>query len=143
MERRDISQLIKMHKLYVDEQRRVLADKQRDVDVLMMEIAALQANLEIEKEKAAENGQGESHFTLGAFIENSLRKNEKLQRALSQKERVVEVERDKLSQMFEELKRYEIAQENWNVAYETFERKAEESAYDERAGQQHQRKTKE
>lgn len=131
----DVRTLIKMQKLYVDEQRRVLAARQAEADAIMMAIVTLQANLESEKARATE--QPDAVMMIGAYIRTTLHKHEQLQRSLSAKEREVEKERAKLSVLFEELKRYEIAQENWDAARREELAKRENLAYDEQAGQRH------
>lgn len=134
---KQLETLIKMHKFYVDEQRRVLGVKQAEADAIMMAIATLQANLEMEKERAAQTEEPEVLFSIGIYIKEQLKKNERLQLDLSAKEAEVAVERDKLSAMFEELKRYEIAQENWEEEQRMAEQKAENKVYDEQSGQRH------
>lgn len=134
---KQLETLIKMHKLYVDEQRRVLGVKQAEADAIMMAIATLQANLEMEKERAAQTQEQEVLFSIGIYIKEQLKKHERLQLDLSAKEAEVAVERDKLSAMFEELKRYEIAQENWLEEQRLAEQKAENKVYDEQSGQRH------
>lgn len=134
---RQLETLIKMHKFHVDEQRRVLAAKQAEADAIMMAIATLQANLEMEKERASQTEEQEVLFSIGVFIKEQLKKHERMQRDLSAKEAEVNVERDKLSMMFEELKRYEIAQENWEEEQRLAEQKAENKVYDEQSGQRH------
>ncbi|MDX1922976.1 MAG: hypothetical protein SFW65_07600 [Alphaproteobacteria bacterium] len=134
---KQLETLIKMHKLYVDEQRRVLGVKQAEADAIMMAIATLQANLEMEKERAAQTQEQEVLFSIGIYIKEQLKKHERMQLDLSAKEAEVAVERDKLSAMFEELKRYEIAQENWLEEQRLAEQKAENKVYDEQSGQRH------
>lgn len=134
---KQLETLIKMHKFHVDEQRRVLAAKQAEADAIMMAIATLQANLEMEKERASQTEEQEVLFSIGVYIKEQLKKHERMQRDLSAKEAEVNVEREKLSMMFEELKRYEIAQENWEEEQRLAEQKAENKVYDEQSGQRH------
>lgn len=138
---RQLETLIKMHKFFVDEQRRVLTEKQSEANSLMMAIAALQANMETEKERAAQREQQEGSFVLGAYINEQLKRHAKLQQDLSEKEREVELERQKLSLLFEELKRYEIAQKNWQEEQDALARKTETKTYDEQASNRHHRGT--
>ncbi|NDE91438.1 MAG: hypothetical protein EB059_09965 [Alphaproteobacteria bacterium] len=140
---RQLETLIKMHKLYVDEQRRILAAKQGEADAILMAIAALQANLEMEKERASQTDEADVLFSIGIYIKDQLQRHERMQRDLSAKEREVHTEREKLSVMFEELKRYEIAQENWENEQRKAEQTAENKVYDEQSGQRHHRKGEE
>ncbi len=134
---KQLETLIKMHKHYVDEQRRVLAGKQAEADAIMMAIATLQANLEMEKERASQTEEQEVLFSIGVYIKEQLKKHERMQRNLSAKEAEVHIEREKLSMMFEELKRYEIAQQNWEEEQRLAEQKAENKVYDEQSSQRH------
>ncbi len=134
---KQLETLIQMHKLYVDEQRRVLSVKLAEADAIMMAIATLQANLETEKERAAHSAEPEVSYSIGMYIKEQLKKNDRLQRALSEKEREVTAERNALSVMFEELKRYEIAQEHWIEEQRKAEQTAENKTYDEQSGQRH------
>jgi hypothetical protein len=135
---RDLHTLIKMQKLYLDQQRRVLAQKQEEADALTMAIATLQANLEMERLNADANEEGKALF--GTFVKSELIRQKKLQRSLARKEHEVEVEREKLSVLFEEFKRYEIAQENWDREQREEAMRRENLEYDEQAGQRHHRK---
>jgi flagellar export protein FliJ len=134
---RDVKTLIKMQKLYVDEQRRVLADKQRRVDAIEKAIADLIANMDFERQNEAASQEGA--FLLGAFIKKELARKHDLENALVIAKREIEVEREKLAQLFEELKRFEIVQENWDEEEKTQRRTEENLNYDEQAGTRHQR----
>jgi flagellar FliJ protein len=136
---RDVKTLIKMQKLYVDEQRKVLAARQREADALVEAIVDLKTNLEIEKKSEAAKREG--GFIVGAFIRKELNRQEDLEKALVQTNRVIEVEREKLSILFEEMKRYELIQENWDEEEEKKNKRLETIAYDEQAGTRHQRKS--
>ena len=140
---KQLETLIKMHKLNVDEQRRVLAAKQAEADAIMMAIAALQANLELEKERAAQSTEPEVIFSIGHYIKEQLKIHDRMQRDLSEKEREVNLERNKLALMFEELKRYEIAEQHWQEEQRLAEQKAENKVYDEQSGQRHHRRSEE
>jgi flagellar protein FliJ len=137
---RQLETLIKMHKLYVDEQRRVLAEKQMEADAITMAIVTLQTNMELEKEKAAEKQTEDSAFVFGAYIRDQLKRHLQLQRNLSIIERDVEKERDKLSLMFEELKRYETAQKTFEEEQRLAASKREDKLYDEQSSQRHHQK---
>lgn len=138
---RDVKTLIKMQKLFVDEQRRALAEKQRRADALSNAIIELQENLESEKKNEAAASK-EGSFILGAFIKKELHRRHEMEAALVITKREIEVEREKLSKLFEELKRFEIVQENWDEEDETKRRREENLTYDEQAGTRHQRKEK-
>jgi flagellar protein FliJ len=136
---RDVKTLIKMQKLYVDNQRKILAAKQREADALVEAIVELKANLE--NEKKGEAAKREGAFIMGAFIRKELHRQEDLEEALVKTNRMIEVEREKLSLLFEELKRYELIQENWDEEEKKKNERLETLAYDEQAGTRHQRKT--
>lgn len=140
---RQLETLIKMHKHHVDEQRRILAARQAEADAIIMAIAALQANLEMEKERAAQSDEPEITYSIGLYIKEQLKKHERMQRDLSAKEAEVNAEREKLSVMFEELKRYEIAQEHWLDEQRKAEQAAENKTYDEQSSQRHHKRGEE
>ncbi|HVY12954.1 MAG TPA: hypothetical protein VHB73_05255 [Alphaproteobacteria bacterium] len=134
---RDVQTLIKMQKLYVDEQRKVLAEKQRQADALHAALRDLEDNLEAEKK--GEGAHKEGSFLIGAFIRRELSRKEDLASALTQTRREIEVSREKLALLFEELKRFEIVQENWDEQAAAERLRNENAAYDEQAGTRHER----
>lgn len=140
MPARNIRTLIKLNKLHVDEQRRVLAIKQSEADALMATLAALQNEVEEEKNRAGRNE--DSAYAFGAYIAAALKQQDELQHRISAKEREVAVEREKLAVLYEELKRTEIAQENWDREFAEAEALKEVKETDERASDLHQRKEK-
>ncbi|MBI3420007.1 MAG: hypothetical protein HY053_07750 [Proteobacteria bacterium] len=132
---RDVKTLIKMQKLYVDAQRKVLAARQRKADALQAAIAELRARVESEKKNHA--AQKEGGFIFGAFLRKEIDRHEDLQKALVLANREIDVEREKLAVLFEELKRYEIIQENWDEEARAEEARVETIDYDEQAGMRH------
>jgi chromosome segregation ATPase len=137
---RNIRTLIKLNKLHVDEQRRVLAIKQNEADALMAALAALQNEVEEEKNRAGRNE--ETAYVFGAYIAAALEKQDELQHKISAKEREVAVEREKLAALYEELKRVEITQKKWDTEFAEAEAQKEIRETDERASDLHQRKEK-
>lgn len=129
---RDVKTLIKMQKLYVDEQRKVLAVKLREADALQAGLVDLAEHLESEKKNPA--AQKEGAFIMGAFLRKEITRREELQAALQQTNREIDVEREKLAVLFEELKRYEIIQDNWDREARAEEARQETLTYDEQAG---------
>lgn len=134
---KNLQTLIKMHKLYVDEQRRVLAHKTAEANAIDEAIALLLQTLEEEKARATE--QDEGNLLLGAFIGNTLKQLEKLQERRIAKEKEVVLEHDKLASMFEELKRYEIAYETALEERKEVANRKENQTYDEQSSQRHAR----
>ncbi len=132
---RDFHTLIKVQKFHLDQQRQVLAARQAEADAIIMAIAMLQANLETEKARAAANP--EANINVGIFIKAELERHIRLQSDLSAKEREIDVEREKLALLFEELKRYEIAQETRDREARAEEEKQENFELDELGGQRH------
>jgi flagellar export protein FliJ len=137
---RDIHTLIKMQKLYVDEQRKVLAAKQREADSIVAALAAIATELENEKKTEAANKEG--GFILGAFIRRELDRKEELEGKLVLVNKEVDVEREKLAVLFEELKRYELIQENWDEEEQKRLDHQEKLVYDEQAGTRHHEREK-
>ncbi len=134
----DVTTLIKMQKLLVDDQRRVLAARQAEVDRIENDLRVLREGLEMEKHNPAALEEG--GYMLGPFIQAELEREEDLKEKLVSAVKVMEAEREKLATLFEELKRYEIVQENWEAEQEAGRSRTERITYDEQAGVQHRRR---
>lgn len=101
--------LIKLQKTYVDEQRVVLAKLQEQLQTIEDKIVAQHVLQEQQKELLHENP--DMGLTYGAFLEQQLKKKEALEKEKGVMEYAIELALDKLAGLFEEQKRYEIAQQ--------------------------------
>ncbi|HBM90370.1 MAG TPA: hypothetical protein DD400_00595 [Rhodospirillaceae bacterium] len=101
--------LIKLQKTYVDEQRVVLAKLQEQLQTIEDKIVAQHVLQEQQKELLHENP--DMGLTYGDFLEQQLKKKEALEKEKGVMEYAIELALDKLAGLFEEQKRYEIAQQ--------------------------------
>jgi hypothetical protein len=134
---KSLSTLIKWQKTHVDEQRVILAKLQEKLDAVEQAIA----DLEQEKlqEQASAKKNPEKAVTYGAYVKEAIRRGEMLQKQRWAVEEAVTGARDKLTELFEEQKRYEIAEANRIEIDEKKERQRETAELDEIGGVTHGR----
>lgn len=116
---KSLETLIKLQKTRVDEQRIHLSNLQDHLTAIENQIAELEITIVREQITAQENP--ESKLTYGAFIKASVQLGRELEKQRCVASDAVEVARNKLSDLFAEQKRYEVAEE----ARVEAERKAE------------------
>jgi flagellar export protein FliJ len=121
--------LIKLQKTRVDEQRQHLAKLQEAQDSIQNQIAELEIIKTREQISAQDNP--EARATYGAFLKANVTKGRELEKERQAVEIAVEIARDKLSELFEEQKRYEIAQASREEDDARAERRAERIDLDE------------
>ena len=135
---KSLATLIKLQKTYVDEQREQLAKLQAYVEAVRERIALLE--IEKAREQAAAEQEFAARQTYGAFLKGAIKRGQELDKELSAALQAVEIARDQLALLFEEQKRYEIAEEN-RLKAEAFEdNRREKSALDEVGSVSFQRK---
>ena len=138
---KSLSTLIQLQKTHVDEQRRHLARLQARLDAIVKEITELEIQKAREQIAAEENP--EARQTYGAFLKAAIKRGRDLEKSRMVAEAAVEVARDKLAELFEEQKRYEIAEEARVEAEAREERRQETIELDEVGGVTYQRKKNE
>lgn len=129
--------LIKFQKWKVDEQRRAVADAEAVAVRLNQAIENLVAEIEREKKVAEADPQSGLHFA--DYIKVSLDRKAALERQYKQALKAVDAARDVLRELFEELKRYEIAEEQRIEAEEREAARLEGLELDEIASQRFER----
>lgn len=137
---KSLDTLIKLQKTVVDEQRRMLADLQNIHDRIVAEIAALHAAREHE-EDVARCADIVEIVTLPQFLGDVKNRLAHLAKAKTEAQVAVEVAHEKLAELFETQKRYEIVRDQRNAAELAEEQKRERLELDEIAEQGHQRKS--
>ncbi len=100
--------LIKLQKTYVDEQRLVLVKLQEQLQAIQNKILAAHALQEQQKELLHKNP--DMGLTYGDYLEQYLKKLELFEKEKDTMKYAIELALDKLAGLFEEQKRYEIAQ---------------------------------
>jgi hypothetical protein len=105
---KSLSTLIKLQKTRVDEQRQHVAKLQAQLDAYVNQIAQLEIAKAREQVAAAQSA--EARATYGAFLKSAVFKGRELEKQRVIAEGAVEVARQQLTELFEEQKRYEIAE---------------------------------
>jgi flagellar protein FliJ len=133
---KSLATLIKLQKTFVDEQRQLLAHLQEYLQRVEGLIAQLEY-LKITEQAAAKDAV--TRMTYGAFLKMIIVKG----RALEQERQIavmaVEKAQEKLAELFEEQKRYEIAEEQRLEMEAKAERRLETIELDEIGGTRHER----
>ncbi|MFD1625440.1 flagellar export protein FliJ [Azospirillum griseum] len=101
--------IIRLQKLQLDEKRRVLAELQNLGDRLRAEIERLKEEIAQEQATARENFA--VSFTYANFAQAALERGRKLGESLAQVEVQISVATDQMAEAYQELKRYELAEE--------------------------------
>jgi flagellar biosynthesis chaperone FliJ len=135
---KSLSTLIKLQKTHVDEQRVQLAKLQAQLD----EVERAIAELEIKKarEQVAAEQNPEARTTYGAFLKKAVIQGRELEKQRMVAVIAVELARDKLTELFEEQKRYEVAEAARVESEAREERRRERIQLDEFGGMTHERK---
>lgn len=138
---KSLATLIKLQKSLVDEQRRMLADLQNIFDRIEAEIAALQAAQRAEEEQAR-HAPSEMNVTLPHFIAKTKARLAQLTQAREDALVAIEQARDRLGELFETQKRYEIIRDHREAEAEAERARQERLELDEIAETTHQRRAK-
>ena len=134
---KSLATLIKLQKTFVDEQRQHLARLLENLEKIEHQIA----ELEIIKAREQAAAQDEAaRATYGAFLKGMVARGRKLEQERETAEMAVKLAQDKLSELFEEQKRYEIAEEQRIEQEANAERRLERIELDEVGAVMHERK---
>jgi flagellar biosynthesis chaperone FliJ len=136
--KKTLATLIKLQKSYVDEQRLHLAKLQDMLDAIVLRIAQLE--IEKARELVAAEDNPEAAATYGAFLKRISAKGRELEKERQAATHAVEIARAKLAELFEEQKRYEIAEAARIEAEAKEERRRERIDLDEVGGVTHERR---
>ncbi|TWA74781.1 flagellar export protein FliJ [Azospirillum brasilense] len=101
--------IIRLQKWKLDEKRRALAELQSLADRLQAEIERLKEEIAAERDTA--RGNVEYAFTYSNYIQAAMERGKRLTQSLGQVEAQVAVATDEMAEAFQELKRYELAEE--------------------------------
>jgi hypothetical protein len=101
--------IIRLQKWKLDEKRRALAELQNLADRLMAEIERLKEEIAAEQNAARTNP--EYAFTYSNYIRAAMERGERLTQSKGQVEAQISVATDEMAEAFQELKRYELAEE--------------------------------
>lgn len=101
--------IIRLQKWKLDEKRRALAELQNLADRLQAEIDRLKEEIAAERETA--RGNVEYSFTYSNYIQAAMERGKRLTQSMGQVEAQIAVATDEMAEAFQELKRYELAEE--------------------------------
>ncbi|MBK4717349.1 flagellar FliJ family protein [Azospirillum sp. YIM DDC1] len=101
--------IIRLQKWKLDEKRRALAELQSLADRLQAEIERLKEEIAAERDTA--RGNVEYAFTYSNYIQAAMERGKRLTQSMGQVEAQIAVATDEMAEAFQELKRYELAEE--------------------------------
>lgn len=104
-----LESLVRVHKWVLNEKRQKLAALEALIARLGAELERLEADLEQEREAAAENAAGTVAFP--AFVAAALERRKRQRRTIAELERSAEAARDEVHAAFQDLKAYEMARD--------------------------------
>ena len=102
--------LTRLHRWQLDEKRRTLAGIEQFRDDLQRQLQRLDA--EIAAEQHAASGNLDAAFTFGNYAQTAIERRATIARSLADVEAQITAMRDQVAEAFQELKKYEILQEN-------------------------------
>ncbi len=105
---KSLSTLIKLQKTRVDEQRQHVAKLQAHLEMIDRQITELEISKA--REQVAADQSPEARTTYGAFLKGAVLKGRELDKQRRVAADAVEIARQQLTALFEEQKRYEIAE---------------------------------
>lgn len=105
--KKSLAALIKLQKSYVDEQRRHVAQLQDRLEKIERDIAQLEIAKAREQEAARDPA---ASYTYGEFVKRAVAQGRELEEMRRTAAGAVAVAQDRLAALFEEQKRYEIAE---------------------------------
>ena len=121
--------LIRLHKWRLDEKRRALAELQALADKLAQDTARLEREILAEQEIARTSP--EASFGYGNFAKQAIERRRRLAQSVAQVEHQIAEATEEMAEAFQELKRYELAQEGRDRRDEAKRKTRENAALDE------------
>ena len=121
--------LIRLHKWRLDEKRRALAELQALADKLAQDTARLEREILAEQEIARTSP--EASFGYGNFAKQAIERRRRLAESVAQVEHQIAEATEEMAEAFQELKRYELAQEGRDRRDEAKRKTRENAALDE------------
>ncbi len=130
--------LIKLQKSVVDDHRRMLADLQNVLERIENEIENIIAE-RAQEEAVARKATPAELMTMESFLAQLKNRLVHLQQAKQDATAAIEVARERLAEVFETQKRYEIIREQREAAILAEEKRQDQLTLDETAAQAHER----
>ncbi len=123
--------IIRLQKLQLDEKRRVLAELHTLADRLRNEIEKVKQEIAHEQETVRDDFS--VSFTYSNFAQAALERGRKLGESLGQVEAQINIATDEMAEAFQELKRYELAEEERQKRERDKQKRKEAAMLDETA----------
>lgn len=131
-----IDSVIRLQKWQVDEQRRQVADLEGLLMDLTQRADALEQEILKEQEVAADQNVA---FIYGDYARHAIERRETLQRSIAEAEVAAVAARDVLTELYQDMKRYEIAKDRHDARQALAENRAEQAELDDIAMKMHRR----
>jgi flagellar protein FliJ len=125
-----VSGLIRLHRWQLDEKRRNLGDLERMKEDFERQVARLDAEILAEQRVANDD---EARFAYGAYARITVQRRATIQRSIADLTVQILAAREDVAQAFQEIKKYEILQEQRDRRTREWTTRKEQSSQDEMA----------
>jgi flagellar export protein FliJ len=125
-----VSGLIRLHRWQLDEKRRNLGDLERMKEDFERQVARLDAEILAEQKVANDH---EARFAYGAYAQIAVQRRGTIQRSIADLTVQILAAREDVAQAFQEIKKYEILQEQRDRRTREWTTRKEQSSQDEMA----------
>jgi flagellar export protein FliJ len=129
--------LIRLHRWQLDEKRRNLADLERMKEEFERQVERLEAEIAAEQKVASDV---EARFAYGAYAQTTVRRRATLQRSIADLNSQILAAREEVAAAFQEVKKYELLQEQRDRRIREWTTRREQSIQDEVAIQGYRRR---
>ncbi|MBR9824660.1 MAG: flagellar export protein FliJ [Alphaproteobacteria bacterium] len=129
--------LIRLARFKVEELQKQMAELDRSKQALTQQIERLEASVPEEQAAATESKDG--YLAYGSYAQAVIKRKENIRASLHEVESQSDALRDRLSEAFQELKKYELMEERRLARAEAAFRSAEQAEMDELAQNRHRR----
>jgi flagellar export protein FliJ len=121
--------MVRVHRWILDEKRQKLADIERFVDRMRLDLTKLDENLA--KERAIADQSPDARLAYSSFVAAAVERRRRLLGSIENLEREANHARDEVNEAFHELKKYETARENADERERKQQKKRDQLALDE------------
>lgn len=129
--------LIRLARFKVEELQKQMAELDRSKAALISQIERLEAS--VPEEQAAATQSKDGYLAYGSYAQAVIKRKDNIRASLSEVEAQSDALRDRLSEAFQELKKYELLEERRVARAEAAVREAEQAELDEMASIRHRR----
>ncbi len=134
----DLQPLIRLHRWQLDEKRRALAELEALSDRLHEQVGQLDEELAREQAFAAQAAEPPQGF--GAYTQAMLDRKSRLNESIEEVRQQIATSRDQIAEAFQELKRFELVQEDRDRREAARRKRRETQTYDEIGTSRHHRR---